>query len=597
VAALLAAGCEPDTLLAKLRALDFNKLLRPVEKTVFPKESKLLLMLKAIPVRRRLLCSVSSIARWGGLYSSKGIECWVEECLIEFLGNKNRPIQFHDLLLPLHVVAGDLATMRARVSSSETTPNASVAHAVRCSCTVPLFFQPVEEGTMLLVDGGLVSNAPAFVFSRAKHKQRDAEQRTLLFTLQAAHAASPPADLDDLLGQLVTLSIDGSTDVQLTLTPDVARIPIPTGRIKATDFDKMNAEKVETLIESGRLATEEFIRNELLAVSNAVEPRRLNDEQEAFLRVTEQIYSAKSEVIVSSRDTKWFWEIFPTIYFWRKSGVRVAAFMLPLDENSPDFAKEKQRRAFMAGIGVDLVPTSSLPFTGFLIDGTGNPSSAAIIHSTNPSDYEPFAQFYTGRTDQGVLIPLYRHVHSLVPGQRECPDAAPLEPADHYEFINRLRKNIPVYRDPRVRIEFAEVQIKSIYLISRFVRACRYQQIGTLIDAYRVAGLELFAAAKFRLTSGDYSFVTPPVFERSGSNFVAIEGNTRSLHCANNNVAKICAIVVDNVSAPLPGTPIPLKQARITSWKRPPDERIKDFNPNFFRDIERAIRPTEMSPS
>jgi hypothetical protein len=348
---------------------------------------------------------------------------------------------------------------------------------------------------------------------------------------------------------------------------------------------------VETLIESGRFATEEFIRNELLAVNNAFEPRRMNDEQEAFLRVTEQIYSAKSEVLVSTKDTAWFWEIFPTIYFWRKSGIRVVAFVLPLDENSPDFAKEKQRRGFMTGIGVELIPTSSLPFAGFLIDGTGNPSSAAIIHATNPSDYEPFAQFYTGRSDQGVLIPLHRQVRSLVPDQQEHPAAASLERADHQELIDRLRKNIPVYRDPRVKIEIAEVDLTSVYLISRFVRACRYQQIGTLIDAYKAVGLDLFEPAKFRLASGDYSFVTPPVFERSGSNLVAIEGNTRSLHCANNNIAKIRAVVVDNVAAPLPGTPIPLKQARITSSKRSPEERMKNYNRNFFRDIERAVRP------
>lgn len=85
--------------------------------------------------------------------------------------------------------------------------------------------------------------------------------------------------------------------------------------------------------------------------------------------------------------------------------------------------------------------------------------------------------------------------------------------------------------------------------------------------------------------------VTPPVVEETNSKFVALEGNTRFLFCFNNEISKIKAVVVRGVKAELPGKPVPLKQVRITTIKRPPGERMVGYNHGLFRDIERAVRP------
>jgi predicted acylesterase/phospholipase RssA len=262
IAALLAAGSEPEFLLKKVRDLDFNSLLVPVSRPLFVGRARLG-FLKWIPYRRKLLNAIANAMKWGGLYSSEGIQVWVEECLQELLGKRNRPIQFQDLVTPLHVVAGDLATMKPRIWGSQATPGESVAHAVRASCTIPVFFQPVEEGSTLLVDGGLVSNLPFFVFSSPVTTKRYSSKRILVFTLEAARDSGKPTDLPDLLNQLITLSIDGAMDVQLSMAPDVARIAIPTGNIRATDFDKMSINKINDLIKSGAEAAETFIVNEL----------------------------------------------------------------------------------------------------------------------------------------------------------------------------------------------------------------------------------------------------------------------------------------------------------------------------------------------
>src|SRR6185295_8266772 len=140
------------------------------------------------------------------------------------------------------------STMKARVWSTRTTANQSVAHAVRSSCTIPLFFQPVEEGSALLVDGGIVSNIPHFLFAGDGAQRGKGRKRVLLFMLEATEERKRADDAKELLSQLASLAVDGGTDVQLAFTPDIARIVIPTGSIRATDFNEMDKTKMANLI-------------------------------------------------------------------------------------------------------------------------------------------------------------------------------------------------------------------------------------------------------------------------------------------------------------------------------------------------------------
>ena len=244
VAALLAAGAEPDYLLRKLSELNFPSLLEKPDRSTFSNGQKLIKALGKVLPNSSRLASVVEVARFGGLYSSAGIEKWVEGCLKELTGKPNGPVNFSDLEMPLHIVAGDLNTMKPRVWSSQITPAQSVAHAVRASCSIPLFFQPVEEGSALLVDGGLVSNIPHFLFNGESEQGGKDKKRVLLFMLEASEERKRAADVKELVSQLASLAVDGGTDVQLAFTPNVARIIIPTGSIRATDFNDMNDAKV-----------------------------------------------------------------------------------------------------------------------------------------------------------------------------------------------------------------------------------------------------------------------------------------------------------------------------------------------------------------
>lgn len=592
IAALLAAGADPEFVLSKIKTLDFLKLLVKPTRSTFNNKSKALGVLQHCLPCGTKYDSIVKIARLGGLYSSEGIENWVESCLKELTKKQNGKVLFSDLVMPLHVVAGDLSTMKPKVWSTPTTPNQSVAHAVRASCTIPLFFQPVEEGSALLVDGGIVSNIPHFLFTGGFEHFPKERKRILLFMLEGSEDRKRADDLEELLFQLASLAIDGGTDVQLAFTPDIARIVIPTGNIRATDFGEMNKNKVEMLIKNGTTTTEVFIMNELLRTHGSTSVAlTINDEHEAYLTVCEQLYSTRSSVSVVMPNTKWFWELFPTVLHWRKNNIRITAGLPPIVVGSTDEKKEFQRREFMAGMGVELIVTRSLPFHGILFDTVENSGASALMFAGEQTDYEPVGRFYSGKKDHAAICAL--HERLKLPTERvvHYQHRPQLQSADHTKLLALLKQNVQFYREPGVTLAIEEVELAKVLLISRYVRAFRYKQIQSLVDHYQEQGLELFVPTQVTLHGGAFSLVTPPVVEATGSEFVALEGNTRLLHCFNNGISTIKVVVVRGVKAELPGMPVPLKQVRITTTKHPPGERMLGYNHGLFRDIERAVRP------
>jgi NTE family protein len=71
-------------------------------------------------------------------------------------------------MLDLSVFAVDLNTESLKVFNFENTPNVSVAHAVRCSMSIPLFFEPfyLPNDSHVYVDGGAMVNYPLNYFPK-----------------------------------------------------------------------------------------------------------------------------------------------------------------------------------------------------------------------------------------------------------------------------------------------------------------------------------------------------------------------------------------------------------------------------------------------
>lgn len=118
------------------------------------------------------------LARWLKLYWSMGIykgdalELWIEEVLA-----KKNIRTFADLPdKQLRIIASDLTNASLMVLPDDLIKynidplQFSVARAIRMSCSVPFFFQPIILRTVgqkkIVVDGGVLSNFPMWLFDR-----------------------------------------------------------------------------------------------------------------------------------------------------------------------------------------------------------------------------------------------------------------------------------------------------------------------------------------------------------------------------------------------------------------------------------------------
>lgn len=91
-------------------------------------------------------------------------------------GRDGRPI--------LKIVSANLTTGKMELFSPERTPNVPVADAVAASISLPIIFEPLIIDENLHMDGGIVSNLPAWSFD--EERELDPDAITLAIEIQTA---------------------------------------------------------------------------------------------------------------------------------------------------------------------------------------------------------------------------------------------------------------------------------------------------------------------------------------------------------------------------------------------------------------------------
>ncbi len=151
----------------------------------------------------------------------------------------------------------------------------SVAEAVRCSMSIPFFYEPHQldyqggpklddKRTALMVDGGMLSNFPVQVFDRTDDKA----PRWPTFGIKLSSRPSdvvPPKGVDgpvDFAKSLITTMMGFSDRAHIEDPTVVARtIFVDTFGVSATDFDRVSddAGLRNKLFESGAAAATAFL--------------------------------------------------------------------------------------------------------------------------------------------------------------------------------------------------------------------------------------------------------------------------------------------------------------------------------------------------
>ncbi|KJE27969.1 patatin-like phospholipase family protein [Geobacillus kaustophilus] len=197
-----------------------------------------------------------------GLYQGKVFEQWVEAVLAA------RGVRtFQDVPAgSLYIVASDVTNGRIVVLPDDLAiygidPGAfSIARAVRMSISIPYFFEPIRlrgrNGVSLIVDGGVLSNFPLFLFDEEKKKKRpvlgvqlspkpgERPKRTITNALdlyEALFAAMKEAHDARYISRrheknIVFLPVDNVISTEFSIDPEVRRRLIDYGRERTRQF-------------------------------------------------------------------------------------------------------------------------------------------------------------------------------------------------------------------------------------------------------------------------------------------------------------------------------------------------------------------------
>ena len=524
-----------------------------------------------------------------GFHSSSGIEEWVEKCLRTVLNyNEKGPVPFSALHFPTSVVATDIVTSQAKIWNNRTTPEDSVARAVRASCSIPVFFQPVERR---YVDGGTLSNLPSFVFSHTAG-ERQLTSRILAFVLKGDDDEDKEWNTKNYLASVVDSMIEGAQNLQLDLQPDVHVISVPTGKVKATDFDKVSPAIVDTLINAGSTAANDFFQTELQHVRKPPVPTSICfDQEDLYNRITGHLSGQVKDVLIVSPNASFIYNLFPTVYLWLRRGVKIQVLInKPRDERH---GHDRYQVELVRKLGVQIVELTTLPFCGFIINGHQPENATAYISSPEANSNSFAAVIYDGTYHAPAINVFYQQVAKEFSAGATVQGQLAMVKVAQDKLLSRLR-TVTQYAGGKVKLTMEWVSMQQLDALATYVHEYKYRQFQHWIPEFEKLEFDLFEPMAVELPGGIQSLITPPVVEDLGKGrFALIQGSTRATFLRNRGDDRLQCVVVRGQEAPLPGTISKFANVRVMGRKFETASRIPDFNRAVFRRIEEATHPVD----
>ncbi len=133
----------------------------------------------------------------------------------------------------------------------------SVAKAIRMSCSVPYFFEPVRLSDKIIVDGGVLSNFPMWLFDRENVKKK----RPVIGVRLNGVNGFPPREITNavsLFSSLFTTMRVAHDNRYISRKHEKNIVFIPTDETNFLEFDLSDAKKKE-LILLGKSSTSAFL--------------------------------------------------------------------------------------------------------------------------------------------------------------------------------------------------------------------------------------------------------------------------------------------------------------------------------------------------
>jgi NTE family protein len=211
----------------------------------------------------RLLRSVWSRS---GATGTERIRAWLNDRLGHRLGKPpGALVTFADLKIKLRVVAADLSGGDILVFGGPEHREMEVAEAVAASLSYPLFFRPVRIGESIHVDGGIVSNFPAWVLDDVREEQVRTYPtfgfRLLDSTPEEMRPGDGPPAFLAFARRLLRAALNSRQSLESRRIDDYHPITLPT-HIGTLEFHRLNQERTE-LARRGQEGVEQYFKEHL----------------------------------------------------------------------------------------------------------------------------------------------------------------------------------------------------------------------------------------------------------------------------------------------------------------------------------------------
>lgn len=174
-------------------------------------------------------------------------------------------VTFRDLPRPLKIISADVVKRRLKVFTMPDDARHNVADAVGASISIPLIFLPKGASNERFVDGGIVSNFPAWVFDDEREKAPPLTP-TLGFRLVEAvrNNTHSPAAIDESfslfshVGDVFQTAVFGDNTLERRAVATLHELPLQV-RIGPLDF-QIDKQAKDDVYRDGKSSASDYLR-------------------------------------------------------------------------------------------------------------------------------------------------------------------------------------------------------------------------------------------------------------------------------------------------------------------------------------------------
>jgi probable HAF family extracellular repeat protein len=191
-----------------------------------------------------------------GIHPADTLINWVRGLLYERLERRNE-VLMHDLPKRAVVYASTQRRGEVTFDSWGQHDDITVYNAVRCSMSIPYFFQPQWMDNRRVYDGGLLANFPVQIFLNQERERTGGAPDPFFVALYLGPEKPPPIKPTSVLADLLAIWIERNDPDLLQKYRDQT-VLIDTDPIGTIDFDLDDVEK-DFLVLQGRVAALKFL--------------------------------------------------------------------------------------------------------------------------------------------------------------------------------------------------------------------------------------------------------------------------------------------------------------------------------------------------